>query len=277
MGRKRGSTRIVFLSCLVLVAATATGQTVLEAGTIVFAEWATNAWYHGKVESTCEDGYQILYDDGDRKCCAPEAVVVDRVPTADEVSVGARVLAQWGTGRFYPGAIASVSDAGYAVNYDDGDRATVRLDQIRLRAPVASATAGDESSTESTGTVERDIDVWKGGSVWAEIVTDGRLWIDGWREGEITSGGSVYRDGSKVGEVEPNGKIWIGGSREGEVESNGRLWRGGSRVGSIESDGTIYLDGSIWGEADPFGGTYQEIRVVAAILAFFAPEFGFVE
>ena len=41
----------------------------LISGVSVFAEWSANSWYHGKVDSACDGGFMILFDDGDTKCC----------------------------------------------------------------------------------------------------------------------------------------------------------------------------------------------------------------
>lgn len=50
-----------------------------------------------------------------------EKIVLDVVPSAGEIAVGARVLAQWGSGFFYPGEISAISGDSYDIQYDDGD------------------------------------------------------------------------------------------------------------------------------------------------------------
>ncbi len=284
----------IFVLILLSVAVTASlsAQQILPAGTVVFAEWSENSWFHGRIQGTCGEGYDVLYDDNDTKCCTPGEIIVDVVPARDDVVLGAAVLAQWGTGRFYPGVVSSVNKGSFDIRYDDGYRSTVTLEQIRLRgnhgaagpgaiagamtAPAATA-AARAASTEARTTVKQEMDLWHDGSSWAEITPDGRVWIDGSRIGEITPDGEVYYDGSYVGEVERNGTIWVDGSSVGEVEMNGRIWRDGSSIGEIVANGDIWLDGSRWGEEEPFVWDYSEIRVVAAILAFFAPDFGFLE
>lgn len=277
-----GAMGILLLGAL---AASLPAQQPLPAGTAVFAEWGENSWFHGRIRGTCDDGYDVLYDDNDTKCCTPGEIIVDVVPAREDVVHGAAVLAQWGTDRFYPGVVSSVNKGSFDIRYDDGDRATVTLEQIRLRGnhgaagpgAIAGAMTAVSAAEVAHSTVNEKMTLWHDGSSWAEITPDGRVWIDGSRIGEITPDGEVYYDGSYVGEVERNGTIWVEGSSVGEVEMNGRIWRDGSSIGEIVANGDIWLDGSRWGEVEPFGWDYSEIRVVAAILAFFAPDFGFLE
>jgi DNA repair Crb2-like protein len=260
-------------------------QSALPTGTVVFAEWGENSWYHGTVAETCADGYLIVYDDGDTKCCTLAEIVLDAIPDLSEVDVESRVLAQWGRGQFYPGSVSAISDGEYVIAYDDGDRSTVSLAQIRLFGNHGAegtivAVPQVRSPIEATPvqtTVDEAVTIWRAGSSWAEIEPDGSLWIDGSHVGQITADGKVYRDGSNVGEVDWEGTIWIGGSSAGDIDMNGRLWRGSSTAGTIAANGEIWKSGSRWGEIDPFSFDYSDMKVIAAILAFFAPEFAFIE
>jgi len=113
------------------------------------------------------------------------------------------------------------------------------------------------------------------GSRWAELEANGRLRVDGSYTGEFTlPEGTVRKDGSIKGCVEPDGTIRIDGSIAGEIEENGTLRRGGSAVGEIAAGGTIYRDGSVWGEVEPGGAGFDSLRAAAAVLVFFAPDFG---
>lgn len=102
-------------------------------GEAVYAEWVPNGWYHGKIAKSCEAGWYIAFDDGDRKCCTKKQIVKDIVPKASKVKAGVKVLAQWGDKKFYPGTVAVVGDGDFAINFDDGDKGKVKLAQIRLR------------------------------------------------------------------------------------------------------------------------------------------------
>lgn len=106
----------------------------ISTGDIVFAEWQTNGWYHGTVEDICgEDSFMIFYDDGDTKCCPAGIIVKDVIPPKTSVLPGKRVLAQWSDGRYYPGTVSVISGDTFNINFDDGDKGKVTLDQIRLR------------------------------------------------------------------------------------------------------------------------------------------------
>jgi len=255
-------------------------QPTLPNGTVVFAEWTENSWYHGTITESCADGYLIVYDDGDTKCCTLAEIVLDVIPDYSEVEVGSHVLAQWGMGQFYPGSVSAISDGGYDIAYNDGDRSTVSLAQVRLLGnhdAEGTIAAAPRARAPVEPTVDETMTIWRAGSSWAEIEPDGGLWIDGSHVGQITADGTVYRDGSNVGEVDWEGTIWIGGSSAGAIDMNGRLWRGGSTAGTIAANGEIWRGGSRWGEIDPFSFDYGDMQVVAAILAFFAPEFAFIE
>jgi hypothetical protein len=255
-------------------------QSALPNGTVVFAEWSENSWYRGTIAEMCADGYLITYDDGDTKCCTLAEIVLDAIPDYSEVDVESRVLAQWDMGQFYPGTVSSLSDGKYVVTYDDGDRSTVSLSQIRLLGNHGSdgtIVAAPRKRAPVETTIDETMTIWRAGSSWAEIEPDGNLWIDGAHVGQITAGGKVYRDGSNVGEVDWEGTIWIGGNSAGEIDMNGRLWRGGATAGTIAANGEIWMAGSRWGEIDPFSFDYSDMQVIAAILAFFAQEFAFIE
>ncbi|MCC6157639.1 MAG: DUF4537 domain-containing protein [Deltaproteobacteria bacterium] len=126
--------RMTFGVLLLLAIATmayAAGE--LKPGTAVFAEWVANGWYHGKIDKKCDAGWHIAFDDGDQKCCTTAQIVADVVPAKAAVAVGAKVLAQWTTGKYYPGKVSAINGANYAIAFDDGDNGTVKLEQIRLR------------------------------------------------------------------------------------------------------------------------------------------------
>ena len=131
MTRHRFGFIIVCAAILGLAVVVAAGA--LKVGDIVWAEWTTNGWYHGKIDKTCPAGFHVKFDDGDQKCCSTAQIAKDTPPSANAVSVGTKVLAQWQGGKYYPGTVGSISGGNYAINFDDGDNATVKLSQIRLR------------------------------------------------------------------------------------------------------------------------------------------------
>ena len=256
----------------------------------VLAEWANKAWYPGKIGPSCSDGYQILYDDGDTKCAATHEIVADEVPSGGDIKVGSLVLAVWGS-ALYPAKVTKIEEASYSIVYYDGYKQILTLDKLRIltggaaelndfTVSVDESATGSESgsvtsSDEAETPISEDITIWRGGSSWATVETDGSIWIQGSHVGTFENDGDVWVGSSSAGDVEKDGNIWFGSDYVGDIESNGYLWRGGSRIAEIEEDGDIYLEGSWWGEADPFSGSIVEMRTVAAVLAFFAEEFGF--
>lgn len=114
-----------------------------------------------------------------------------------------------------------------------------------------------------------EMDVRKGGSLWAQIEKGGAVRIDGSIVGEIEDDGSVRVDGRIAGRVEDDGSIRNDGTIVGRVEKDGTLRRDGTVIGRIEEGGTIRRHGSIWGEASPCCASFDEMRRLAALLYFF--------
>lgn len=175
------------------------------------------------------------------------------------MKVGEKVQAEW-EGSWYPAVILKAEPGRYFLHWegygDDWD-GWVEEKRIRQTAPFAGLTISHN------------------GSRWAELEANGRLRVDGSYTGEFTlPEGTVRRDGSIKGCVEPDGTIRIDGSISGEIEENGTLRRDGSVVGEITADGTIYKGGSVWGEVEPGGAGFDSLRAAAAVLVFFAPDFG---
>jgi hypothetical protein len=104
-------------------------------GDTVWAQWLPNAWYHGKVDKKGAAGLHVTFDDGDQADRPLGLIVVDRAPNKEDVKVGTHLLAIWTDGKVYPGTVTRVIAGGkYAIQFDDGDSATVGLDDLRLRA-----------------------------------------------------------------------------------------------------------------------------------------------
>jgi cytoskeletal protein CcmA (bactofilin family) len=118
-----------------------------------------------------------------------------------------------------------------------------------------------------------EIDIRKGGSLWARVEADGAVRIDGSIVGKLEADGAVRVGGSIAGAVEEDGTIRRDGSIVGAVESDGTLRKEGSVIGEIEDDGTIRRDGSIWGSAEGCCPDHPSKRAVAAVLTFFSDAF----
>ena len=125
----------------------------------------------------------------------------------------------------------------------------------------AAARAAAQSSNSSSSS--RDIDLWRNGSRFGELRSNGDVWINGSRRGELRSNGDIWVNGSRQGEFRSNGDIWKNGSRIGEVRSNGDIWMNGSRIGEVRSNGDIWYNGSRIGEARNMSSS--DVRKVAVI------------
>jgi len=78
-----------------------------------------------------------LFDDGDRithRLDDVAAVFPDEVPTADQVNVATQIVAKWkGSGQYFKGFVtAKPSSSSYEVTFDDGDKGTYTLNQLRI-------------------------------------------------------------------------------------------------------------------------------------------------
>ena len=146
----------------------------------------------------------------------------------------------------------------------------------RLARPVFSVTtlvAFLVASCAPLALAEGDVDVRKGGTLWARIERGGAVRIGGTIAGEIEKDGSVRVGGSIAGSVEKNGTIRDDGTIRGRVEKDGALRLDGTIVDRIEDDGGIRRDGSIWGSASPCCAAFDETRRIAALLYFFESGF----
>lgn len=144
----------------------------------------------------------------------------------------------------------------------------------RRSSPTSLALAGLVAALLAPLAVAaEDVDVRKGGSLWARIEKGGAVRIDGRIVGTIEKDLDVRVDGRIAGRVESDGAIRDGGRIVGKVEKDGALRSDGTIVGRIEGDGDIRRDGSTWGSASPCCPTFDDTRRLAALLYFFEPGF----
>lgn len=144
----------------------------------------------------------------------------------------------------------------------DWKEAKIKRDQ---EAAIRAAKAREEAakrvqSSSSSSSSGRDVELWRNGSRFGELRSNGEVWIGGSRKGEIRSNGEIWVNGSRKGEIR-NGDIWKNGSRIGEVRSNGEVWQNGSRIGEVRSNGEVWYNGSRIGEAR----SMSDARKVAVI------------
>ena len=57
-------------------------------------------------------------------------------PNPNEIKIGTRVIAHWsGLSAFLSGTVSRIEGTKYDVLYDDGDKGTNRLEQMRILKP----------------------------------------------------------------------------------------------------------------------------------------------
>ena len=117
---------------VVTEAAPPAGPPRAKQGSIVWAEWTENSWYHGVVDRVDgDDALSVAFDDGDQAVVSRDRLAIDSAPDPKHVQVGTRVLASW-MGDLYPARVSSVSDGHCQVNFDDGDTGASAVHDLRL-------------------------------------------------------------------------------------------------------------------------------------------------
>lgn len=102
-------------------------------GDRAWIQWEPDDWYPGILEEETAIGFRVLFDDGVEADRPAPLVVVDRVPEADQIGFGSRVLALLMNEWFYPGTVVKLlNDGTYDILFDTGEREGVALASLRL-------------------------------------------------------------------------------------------------------------------------------------------------
>jgi len=113
-------------------AAASTGPPRAKQGSIVWAEWTENSWYHGVIDRVDgDDALSVAFDDGDQAVVSRDRLAIDTAPDPKHVQVGTRVLASW-MGDLYPARVSSISGGSCQVSFDDGDTGASAVHDLRL-------------------------------------------------------------------------------------------------------------------------------------------------
>jgi len=107
-------------------------------GSNVWARAVNGDYYRGavtaltdKVHVKFENGDTIAHDRADE-----DALVYDMDPNPNDIKIATRVIAHWsGVAAYLSGSITKIEGNKYHVLYDDGDRGTNRLEQMRILKP----------------------------------------------------------------------------------------------------------------------------------------------
>src|SRR5262245_10025287 len=98
-------------------------------GARVLGQWSNGHWYLGRVSRTRPEEAFIEFDDGDTAWLRSEKIAAISAPVSapgnplEGLVLGARVMGEWSTGAWYPGAIAQIRPGEFFVQFDDGDQA----------------------------------------------------------------------------------------------------------------------------------------------------------
>lgn len=123
---------ILFMTAGLLLG-TACFSQELKSGDSVWAQWKPNDWHHGKIGEKTSLGFMVAFDDGDKADLPTALIVFDRPAQDEQLRIGARVLARWTDGRYYPGTVtARTSGSDCAIRFDDGATLTVSPLNLRL-------------------------------------------------------------------------------------------------------------------------------------------------
>lgn len=101
-------------------------------GDTVWAQWKPNAWYHGKVDKTCDYGLHVQFDDGDKGCFHASLIAVDKPVAVADVKPGLRVMAKWSNNKLYPATVTGMPDGdNVKVFFDDRTPFTTTVKDLR--------------------------------------------------------------------------------------------------------------------------------------------------
>lgn len=77
-----------------------------------------SSWYLAKVTKINGDKYDVHYDDGTDGTVEKTGIKV--IPVDPKLKVGDKVMAVWGSAKFYDGEIQEVKDTGFVIKWSDG-------------------------------------------------------------------------------------------------------------------------------------------------------------
>ncbi len=108
--------------------------TQLRPGDAVWIQWTPQIWYHGRIESPCQGGFKVRFDDQDEKCSPPDLLAKDVSPTRVALEPEMRVLAQKEPRVYAPAKVLEKNGLHYRVEFEDGQIAEAPLRLLRISA-----------------------------------------------------------------------------------------------------------------------------------------------
>jgi len=106
----------------------------LRPGDAVWIQWTPQIWYHGRIESLCEGGFKVRFDDQDEKCSPASMLSKDISPTRVRLEAGMAVLAPKEPRIYVPAKILERRGLNFRVQLEDGQVIDAPLRLLRLLA-----------------------------------------------------------------------------------------------------------------------------------------------
>ncbi len=152
----------------------------LQVGDHVMAVWKGAQMYPGVITSMSGGKALVKWDDGDTPLAVPEDRIARLGGGATSKSsmsqspglnpsgtgqdrtlqVGDRVAAKWKDGNYWYAAIGGIEGDSYRIHYADGDKLTVKHDDVIPVAPRGTLKVGDHV-----------VAVWKGAKMYPGVIT----------------------------------------------------------------------------------------------------------
>jgi hypothetical protein len=107
---------VSLLVCALMMVVPGSARAVEVGDTVLAFYEAANAYFIGTAVEKTDDGFRIVFEDGDT------AVVPAGKIRKNDIKVGTAVIAKFKDGKYYPGKVGKVVGRAFYIHYDDGDK-----------------------------------------------------------------------------------------------------------------------------------------------------------
>src|SRR5207244_2224262 len=103
---------VPLLVCTLVIAVPSSARAVEVGDTVLAFYSSANAYFLGTAVEKTDDGYRIVFEDGDT------AVVPEGKIRKNDIKVGTAVIAKFKDGKYYQGKVAKVVGRAFYIHYD---------------------------------------------------------------------------------------------------------------------------------------------------------------